>query len=101
MLSSSAAVFVECRIAGVEIFRIEVILSNAESFSETLEVNNFALSQESDGILHIGIISKTENVIIGGSCLLLCCNLKRTTFFKNSSVFLSARYGFLRAACQR
>lgn len=71
MLSSSAAVLVECRIAGVEVFGIEIILSNAESFTETLEVNNFTLSQESDRIFDVGIVSKTQDIIVGCSCLLL------------------------------
>ena len=71
MLSSSAAVLVECRIAGVEVFGIEIILSNAESFTETLEVNNFTLSQESDRIFDVGIVGKTQDIIVGCSCLLL------------------------------
>lgn len=40
---------VEFRVEGVEVFAVEFILDDAESFSETLEMYDFTLTQESDG----------------------------------------------------
>ena len=42
-----------------------------QGFSEALEMVYFPLPQELDGIAHIGIADQPQQVIIGGSCLLL------------------------------
>ena len=70
-LFPSAAVFVESRVAGVEILRVEVILRDSQSFAKPLEMYDLALSQEADRIADIRVIGKSENVVVGRSCLLL------------------------------
>lgn len=69
---SAAAVFVKPGIAGVVILAVKLIGYKAQAFTETLEVNDFTGTKELDNIIYVGVIGKTENIIIGLSCLLLC-----------------------------
>ena len=66
-----AAVFVERRIAGVEILGVEVILCDAEGFSEPLEMDDLALSEEADRVADIGIVGETKDIVVGRARLLL------------------------------
>ena len=70
---------IHCRIHIVYIFLIQFFPQELDSFPEPLEVDNFPLPQEFDHIVHIRIIGKPQNVVISGSCLLLCCYLICTT----------------------
>ena len=70
MILLLSAVFVKVRIAGVEITAVELILRYAESFAETLVVDDFALSQEADRIAYIRVVGKAEDIVVGGACLL-------------------------------
>lgn len=81
MLLFAPAVSVDCRIAGVEVFGIQMILDDAEGFAEALEMHDFPCAQEADGICHIRILYDAQNVVVGASGFLLCCNFARTTFF--------------------
>ena len=49
-----------------------MILRDTQGIAEALEVDDLAGSEEFDGFLYIGIVAKTENVIIGRSRLLFC-----------------------------
>ena len=57
-----------------------MILEIPESLAETLEMNNFTLSQISDRVTNVRVFNDTEDVVISGSCLLFCCNCERTTY---------------------
>ncbi len=50
-----------------------MILYVAEGFAETLEMDELPLPEITDGIAHIRVFCHTQNIIIGGACLLLCC----------------------------
>jgi len=39
--------------------------------AEALIVNYLALAQKANGILNIGVIAKTQDVVVGGACFLL------------------------------
>ena len=65
------AVFVKGWVAGVEVLRVESILRDPESIAEALIVYYLALAKEFDDIVDIGVVGKTENVVIGHSRLLL------------------------------
>ena len=42
-------------------------------------MHNLALAQELDGVAHIGIIRKAQDVVIRDPRLLFCCNCENTT----------------------
>ena len=66
---------VETGIDSVEVFGIQLILRDAERFAETLEVYDFALPEELDGLAHIRLLDQAEDVVVGASCFLLCYSL--------------------------
>ena len=70
---------VKFRIDGIEILFIHPGLCDFQCFPEALEVCDFALTKELDGIANIGIVYQTENVVICGTCFLLCCKHPSTT----------------------
>lgn len=47
----------------------------AERFPESLEMHKLPLAQEANGIPHIVVIRQPQDVVIGGACLLLCCQI--------------------------
>jgi len=63
---------IECGVECVVVFTVEMILRDAERFTEALEVDNFALSQEFDRVADVRVIDQAEQVIIGLARLLLC-----------------------------
>ena len=42
------------------------------SFAEALIMNQLSLTEELDGVLDVGVVDHTKQVVVGGSCLLLC-----------------------------
>ena len=56
-----------------------MILCDADGITETLEMVDFALAKEFDGIAHVRIVHKTEDIIIRCARFLLCCNGVCTT----------------------
>lgn len=52
-----------------------MILNITKRFTETLEMVNFPLTEESDRISNFLVLDNTENVIVGGSRFLLCCQI--------------------------
>lgn len=67
----SSAAAVVGGIAAVEVFRIQIFLHRTECLAEALEVDDFPLPQELDGIPHIGVVTQPEDVVVRGACLLL------------------------------
>ena len=62
---------IKCGIYSVEVFRVQLLDRLSESLAESLVVNDFALAQELDGVAHIGIIRKAQDVVIRYAGLLL------------------------------
>lgn len=56
MHALSVFAFVKFRIEGIEIFGIQMILYNAEPFTETLEMDDFPCAQEADGIAYFLVV---------------------------------------------
>ena len=75
-----AGLFVKRGIGEVHIFLVHALLGQGDCLAETLEMDNFALAQETDDVVDIRVIGEAENVVIGESGLLLWCGLVRTTF---------------------
>ena len=63
---------IEGRVVAVEILGIQMILRNAEGIAEPLIVNDLPFAKEFDGIPYVGVVAKPQNVVVGGSRLLLC-----------------------------
>ena len=71
---------VKGRVGEVHILLVHFLSSKAESFSESLEVDNLPGSQELNNIVHIRVIGKPQDIVVGYPSFLFCCNLIRTTF---------------------
>lgn len=63
----SATVFIKRWVAGIEVLGIEVILNYPQTLAKTLEVDYLSLTQELYGIAYVRIVSKTQDVVIGGT----------------------------------
>ena len=72
--------FVERGVEGVEVARIKVILRDAQGIGEALIVHDLALTQIAQRVQHVGVIAQTEQVVVGYTRLLLCCNGKSASF---------------------
>ncbi len=75
------ALFVKGGIHEVDILITQSVLCETQAFAESLEVYNLPGTEETDGVIYVGIIAEAENVVVGDACFLLCCDLVRTTFF--------------------
>ena len=82
-MPSSRLAFRLCVEAGVDIvnvFLIHPFFGKTEAFAEALEVHDFTGPQELDHVIYVRIIGQTQDVVIGNTSFLLCCNHIRTTF---------------------
>lgn len=82
-LASAVGRCVKFRVEGVEVFGIQVILDDPQAFAEPLEMHHLALPQEPDRITDFRVFDQAEDIVVGGTGFLLCCNHVRTTFWKN------------------
>ena len=64
---------VEGRVVGVEIARIHVLLSDAQGITKALIVHKLTLAQIAQGVAHVGVVAKANQVVVGDASLLLCC----------------------------
>jgi len=72
---------VKAGVNSIEVFAVKFILCDAQCLTETLEVHDFALTQEFDGLTYIGVFNQTQNVVVGGAGFLLCCTFVNTTYY--------------------
>ena len=63
---------IKLRVKGIEVFAVQLLLSNAQHFTEALEVDDFPLPQEFDDIPHVRIVCQAQNVVIRCSRFLVC-----------------------------
>ena len=68
---------IEFRIDCVEVFGVKVILNDSQTFTEALIVHDFSLTQEADWVEDIRVVAKTNDVVVGRACLLLCSHVFR------------------------
>lgn len=64
----------------IEVPGVQVILGNAQGFTEALVVDDLPGSEELDGFTDIRILDQAQNVVVGGAGFLFCCNCERTTY---------------------
>ena len=72
--------FIKIWVVCVEVFLVQVILDQPQTFAKPLEVNELPLAEETDRVCHFCILCQTQDVIIGSACFLFCCHHVRTTF---------------------
>ncbi len=70
---------IEGRIKRVEVFGVQAVLGQSQSFTKPLEVHNFAGAQEFNGVFYVGVVGKAENIVVSGAGFLFCCELIRRT----------------------
>ena len=66
-----SALHIEGGIHTVHVLLVQFFPQKLYGFTETLEMNNFPLTEEFDNIIHIRVIGKTKNIIVGYSGFLL------------------------------
>lgn len=74
-----AELFIKVWVVSIKILFVQIILNQAKAFTETLEMNQFALTQETNGISYLRIFYQTKEVIIGSAGFLLWCDCVKTT----------------------
>ena len=73
---------VKGRIEIVDILFVQFVFGQAQSLAEALEVDDLPLPQEADHVVHIRVITETQDIVIGEAGFLLCCNGVRATFLE-------------------
>ena len=46
-------------------------------FAKPLKMHDLTLSEESYRVDNIGVVNHSKDIVIGGSCFLLCCKVLR------------------------
>ena len=74
--------FVECGVGEIDILAVHLFLAQPQTLAEALEVDDLPLPQEADHVVHIRVITETQDIVIGEAGFLLCCNGVRATFLE-------------------
>lgn len=67
--------FIKRRVESIEILGVQLICNDTKTFTKTLIMNNFAFTQKLDRIADIGVVCKTQDIVIGAARFLLCCQI--------------------------
>lgn len=67
MLFLAGCFYIKIRVKRIEVLGIQPVGHEAESFSETLEMNDFAFPQETDRITYFRIFDQAQNIVVGGA----------------------------------
>ncbi len=57
-----------------------MVLYNTQTFTKPLKVHDFPCPQKADGVADFLVMDQPEDVVIGGTRFLFCCNRLKTTF---------------------
>ncbi len=74
---------VKFRIECIKVFAVQSVLDDPETFTESLIMYDFPLAQEPDRVGYVRFAYQTQDIIIGSSGLLFCCDLVKTTVAEN------------------
>lgn len=66
-------------VVGVKVFVVQIVLDQAQTFAEPLEVGQLALAKEADRVAHVRIVAEAQNIIVGRPCFLFWYDYKCTT----------------------
>ena len=70
---------IDGRVHAVDIPLVQLPAQQLNGLTKPLEVDHLPLPEELDDIVHIGVIRKPQDVVVGYSCLLLWHAAKSTT----------------------
>ena len=48
------------------------VLDHSHRLAEALKVHDFALAEEFDNVVYVGVVGEAKNVVVGHARLLLC-----------------------------
>lgn len=73
---------VEGWISEIQIFTFlrHFLTRDLNCLAKTLEMDDFTFPQKANDITDIWVVREAKDIIIGDACLLLCCDLVRTTY---------------------
>lgn len=74
---SSRLICQKCRIDCIKILGIQIILYNPKTLTESLEMHDFTLTKVTNRVTDIMVVYQAEDIVIGSTCLLLCCHIFR------------------------
>lgn len=77
---------IKFRVECIEIPAVEMVFYNVQPFAETLEMHDFAFSQETDWVADFRVFDKAQDIVIGSAGFLFCCDLVKTTVAGNLSL---------------
>lgn len=66
-IGAAALRVIKGRIKSVEVAAVQMLLNRAESFAETLEMNDFTFPKEADRVADFRVFDDTEDVVVGGA----------------------------------
>ena len=85
--------FIKRRIGRIEILLIHLLNSAAKPLTEALIMDYFSLPQELYDVVYVWIVAEPQDVVIGHTGLLLCCDgvsaKKKAGESKDSLAFLN------------
>ena len=70
---------IKCRVVQIDIFRVHLFFAQAQALTKALEVYDLTFTQKTDDVVYIGVVTQTENIVVGFAGLLLCCKGNETT----------------------
>ena len=56
----------------IDILLVELFAQQLDSLAEALEMHDLALTEEADDVVHIRVVGKPQDVVVGQAGLLLC-----------------------------
>ena len=65
------------RIHIIHVSLVQLFPQQLNGFTEPLEMDNLPFPQKFDHVIDIRIITDSQNIVIGNSCLLFCCQIFR------------------------
>ena len=74
--------FVKRRVGHIVIFAVQLIGGYPQPLTKALIMDDLPLPQEADHVVHIRVITETQDIVIGEAGFLLCCNGVRATFLE-------------------
>lgn len=77
LLKTSA---VKSRVDIVDVLLVHFLFGQLNGFAKSLEMHDLPLPQETDDVVHVGVVGQAEDVVIGQAGFLFWCDGKRTTF---------------------
>ena len=69
--------FIKGGIKRIEVLAVQSVLNHTHGFAETLEVYDFTHAQEFNRLAHIRFFDQAQDVFIGRTGFLLCCQILR------------------------